>query len=78
MRLVITRKNCSGDSTTLSKLLDAILEFVILFPDLISRWLIKNKMLLKQSMRKQLDYMRTTLERSSQRDCERIGGGHPL
>lgn len=73
LRLVVTRNSCSGDY---SKLLESILEFVILFPDLIQRWLIQNKMLLKQSMRQQLDHMRNTLEHSSQRDCERIVVGH--
>jgi hypothetical protein len=67
--LAITRKSCSGDY---SKCLETVLEFVILFPDIIQRWLIQNKMLLKQSMRQKLDDMRKALELSSDHDCERI------
>lgn len=67
--LVITRKSCSGDY---SKFVETILEFVVLFPDLVQRWLIQNKMLLKQSMRQQLDDTRSRLEKCSQHDVERV------
>jgi hypothetical protein len=46
------------------KLLERTLEFIVFFPDLVERWVIRNKMMLKAALRQQLEDMRKALESS--------------
>lgn len=65
----VERRSCGGED---SKLAERTLEFIVHFPDLIERWVIRNKMMLKASMRHQLEQMRQALECSRECGSDRI------